>query len=152
MNMDKALSCTCGQIVRCLWNLFLPAAIVRWKDWETVWCQLPILIRYQRCWEGLQLQDGRSDTSIAEGVCQRLKACSWYRSKSNITVLVHVSHFCTACPLPHYAQPADKQTDTEAQFLPGIIFKLKRQVSSTMVIFTCMQETEDYDQNKHQNL
>lgn len=67
-------------------------------------------------------------------------------------VLVHFSHFCTASPLPHHAQPADKQTDTKTQFLSEVIFKLKRQVSSTTVIFTCMRETEDYDQNKHQNL
>lgn len=137
--MDKALSCTCGQIIRS-------------KDCETGWCQWPVLIWYQRCWEELQLQDGGSDTSVAEGVWQRLKARSWYSCKSNITgirtlqPLVHCSPpapLCTACY---------DQTDTKTQFLSGIVFKLKRQVSSTMATFTCMWETEDCDQNKHQNL
>ena len=65
-------------------------------------------------------------------------------------MLVRLSHFCAASPLSHYARLISGQTQT--QFLLGIILKLKRQVSSTKVIFTSMQETQDYDQNKHQNL
>lgn len=106
MNMDKALSSTHSQISRSLWNLFLPVAIGRWKDCEAVWCQLSILICYQRCWEGLQLQEGRSDTCIAGGVWQRLETCSCSRSKSNITsartlqpllYCFPLATLCTAC-------------------------------------------------------
>lgn len=59
------------------------------------------------------------------------------------SVLVLFSHFCTASSLPHYANPLISR-DTKAQLLSGIIFELKRQVSSTMVVFIY--------QNKHQNL
>lgn len=45
-----------------------------------------------------------------------------------------------------YAQLADKL----AQYLSGKICHLKRQVSATTIIGTCMQETKNYNWNKHQ--
>lgn len=110
MNMDKTLSHTCSQIIN--WrSLFLPVAMGGWKGCEAVWCQFPILFWCQRHWEWLQLQEGRSDTGIAEGVWQRLEAHSWYRHKSNTI------HACTLQPLlscfllTPLCKPADKQRD-----------------------------------------
>lgn len=136
MNMDKALSCICGRIIRS-------------KDCETGWCQWPILIWYQRCWEELQLRDRRSDTGNAEGVWQRLKAHSWHSCKSNITGVRTLRPLVRCSPPAPLCTACYNQTDTNPPFLSGRVFKLKRQVSSTMATFTCMREIviKKYHQN-----
>jgi len=105
------MSRTHGQIIRSLWDLFLPVAVGRWRECGALWCESPILVGYRRCWEGLQLQEGRSDTGTAAGAWQRLEASSWHRHKPNITSARTLEPLLCCFPLVPL-RTADKRTDT----------------------------------------